>query len=120
MEPRRRGRRPLRASNNRDLVTIETNMFRRYRPGEVSAITVDARSIVMHPIPRSRTLNGFSAGFNRELSETDEEFIRTKYPRERGRPGRRGMNDADCAIVVGVARYPALGEGGWPLELRGR
>lgn len=29
------------------------------------------------------------------------------------------MNEADYAIVVGIARYPALGEGGQPLDLRG-
>jgi hypothetical protein len=29
------------------------------------------------------------------------------------------MSEADYAIVVGIARYPALGEGGQPLDLKG-
>lgn len=29
------------------------------------------------------------------------------------------MNEGDYAIVVGIARYPALGEGGQPLDLKG-
>jgi len=67
--------------NNWSLETIETNMFRKYGKREVTATTVDPQSIMMYPIPRAWTTNGFSAGFNSELSETDRQFIRTNYPR---------------------------------------
>jgi hypothetical protein len=67
--------------NNWDIATIENNMFKKYGKGEVAATTVDSNSIMMYPIPRAWTLNGFSAGFNSELSETDKQFIRTNYPR---------------------------------------
>ena len=66
--------------NNWDLATIENNMFKKYSPGEVSGTDVDAKSIMMYPIPASWTLDGFSAGFNSGLSEKDKTFIRFAYP----------------------------------------
>jgi hypothetical protein len=40
---------------------------------------VDRDSIMMYPIPASWTLDGFSADMNRELSQTDIDFIRSAY-----------------------------------------
>ncbi|MGE7413266.1 M12 family metallopeptidase [Methylobacterium tarhaniae] len=59
---------------------IENNMFNKYAPSEVSGTLVDAKSIMMYPIPKSWTLDGFSAGMNGELSEQDKTFIRFAYP----------------------------------------
>jgi serralysin len=66
--------------NNWDLETIENNMFKRYEPGEVTGTDTDPLSIMMYPIPRSWTTDGFSAGFNGELSETDKALIKKCYP----------------------------------------
>jgi serralysin len=33
----------------------------------------------MYPIPKAWTLDGFSAGFNKELSATDKKFIKENY-----------------------------------------
>jgi serralysin len=66
--------------NNWDLATISHNMFDRYSPDAVSGTEVDSQSIMMYPIPAAWTLNGFSAGFNSELSEKDKTFIRFAYP----------------------------------------
>ncbi len=66
--------------NNWDESTIENNMFRFYAPGEVLATKVDADSIMMYPIPKAWTLDGFSADLNSELSENDKVLIRTAYP----------------------------------------
>lgn len=66
--------------NNWDTATIENNMFKKYAPNEVSGTDVDARSIMMYPIPSAWTLDGFSAGFNSDLSEKDRTFIRFAYP----------------------------------------
>src|SRR3712207_4687535 len=59
--------------------TIEHNIFRRYDPAQTSSTPVDALSIMMYPIPASWTTDGFSAGFNGELSQTDKKFIRDAY-----------------------------------------
>ncbi len=59
---------------------IENNMFKHYDLDQLSATPTDSSSIMMYPIPASWTTDGFSAGFNRELSETDQAFIRDAYP----------------------------------------
>lgn len=66
--------------NNWDPGTIQNNMFDRHDVSELSATPVDGLSIMMYPIPASWTNDGFSAGFNTALSETDIGFIRTSYP----------------------------------------
>jgi serralysin len=66
--------------NNWDEATIENNMFKHYDPSQLSSTPVDSQSIMMYPIPAAWTTDGFSAGMNRELSETDKEFIRNAYP----------------------------------------
>jgi serralysin len=66
--------------NRWNLATIENNMFKKYSPSEVSGTDVDSKSIMMYPIPAAWTLDGFSAGFNSDLSEKDKTFIRFAYP----------------------------------------
>lgn len=66
--------------NNWDEVTIENNMFKHYDADELSSTPVDSQSIMMYPIPAAWTTDGFSAGMNRELSQTDKGFIRNAYP----------------------------------------
>lgn len=66
--------------NNWDEATIENNMFKRYDARSLMTTQVDGRSIMMYPIPASWTTDGFSAGFNTDLSETDKKFIRNAYP----------------------------------------
>jgi serralysin len=64
--------------NNWDLPTIENNMFRKYT--DVTATNVDSTSIMMYPIPKAWTLDGFSAGLNSRLSQDDKDLIRSVYP----------------------------------------
>jgi serralysin len=66
--------------NSWDLAKIKHNMFEKYSPGEVSGTDVDAKSIMMYPIPKAWTLDGFSANFNADLSDKDKTFIRFAYP----------------------------------------
>jgi hypothetical protein len=66
--------------NNWDLATIENNIFKKYPPGEVTATDVDSLSIMMYPIPKAWTLDGFSAGLNAGLSQQDKDLIRSVYP----------------------------------------
>ena len=66
--------------NNWDDGTIENNMFRFYDPGAVISTPVDDHSIMLYPIPRAWTTNGFSAGMNAELSQTDKDLARNTYP----------------------------------------
>lgn len=68
------------APNFWDPATIENNMFRYYPPNAVIASTVDAMSIMMYPIPKAWTIDGFSAGLNSELSANDKTLVGNVYP----------------------------------------
>jgi serralysin len=67
--------------NNWDDATIQNNMFRYYPLNQLTASAVDPLSIMMYPIPKAWTNDGFSAGFNAELSKTDKEIAKDYYPR---------------------------------------
>jgi hypothetical protein len=66
--------------NNWDAATIQHNMFDKYDPAKVTATAVDADSIMMYPIPKSWTLDGFSADLNADLSPNDKKLIHKVYP----------------------------------------
>jgi hypothetical protein len=66
--------------NNWDEATIRSNVLDHYPPEDVTATVVDPLSIMMYPIPKAWTLDGFSAGLNGELSAQDVDFIHGAYP----------------------------------------
>jgi serralysin len=65
--------------NNWDEATIHSNVLDHYNAGDLTASKVDSKSIMMYPIPAAWTLDGFSAGMNGDLSETDVTFIKGIY-----------------------------------------
>ena len=67
--------------NNWTLAQIENNMFRQFSEAETNFTALDAKSIMMYPIPAKWTTNGFSVDTNTALSDTDKKFIRRQYPR---------------------------------------
>lgn len=67
--------------NNWSPQIVDNNMFKLYEKSQVLATDLDPKSIMMYPIPRSWTLDGFSAGLNGELSDEDKDMIRSVYPR---------------------------------------
>jgi hypothetical protein len=69
----------LRASQGWPDDKIDANMFYRYDQKEIFSTDVDATSIMMYPIPRSWTKNGFTVGFNTRLSAADKALIRQAY-----------------------------------------
>jgi hypothetical protein len=58
---------------------IEFNVLQAADPAEINATAMDPKSIMMYPIPAAWTTDGFSAGFNSDLSEKDKKFIRKQY-----------------------------------------
>ncbi|HEY0083187.1 MAG TPA: hypothetical protein VGB61_10380 [Pyrinomonadaceae bacterium] len=58
---------------------IEKNLFATVDPAEAAMTALDPRSIMMYPIKKSWTLNGFSTELNATLSPTDIAFIRNMY-----------------------------------------
>jgi serralysin len=66
--------------NNWDAQTIEHNMFEQYPSNEIAGTELDWHSIMMYPIPKSWTLDGSSAGLNKDLAQMDKTFIQKQYP----------------------------------------
>lgn len=65
--------------NNWSRAVIDHNMFEPYAKKETNYTKLDAKSIMMYPIPARWTTNGFSVGLNGELSSTDKKFIHKQY-----------------------------------------
>jgi serralysin len=66
--------------NNWDDAKIDHNMFEIYRVDEVDATKVDAKSIMMYPIPKNWVTDPkFVAGLNDDLSPTDKTKIHELY-----------------------------------------
>jgi serralysin len=66
--------------NNWSLETIESNMFAKNSMSDVTATDTDPTSIMMYMIPKSWTLDGFSAGQNDDLSQKDIALVKSVYP----------------------------------------
>jgi serralysin len=65
--------------NDWSVAEIEFNVLNPASPDDVAATAMDPASIMMYPIPASWTTDGFSAGFNSDLSAGDKTFIRKQY-----------------------------------------
>jgi hypothetical protein len=59
---------------------IETNMFRAFEKKETNSTKLDPKSIMLYPIPKRWTTNGFSSVLNTKLSPGDVKFIQDVYP----------------------------------------
>lgn len=68
-------------TNGWDPARVDTNVFQAYSADLIKGTgQVDPKSIMMYPIPAALTEDGFTVGWNRELSPTDKTFIKTLYP----------------------------------------
>ena len=65
--------------NSWSVEDIEFNVLEPATRAEVAATAMDSKSIMMYPIPKSWTTDGFSTGFNSDLSEIDKKFIHKQY-----------------------------------------
>lgn len=65
-----------------DTAKTDNNMFRLYEATTTQFSTFDPSSIMLYAIPSSLTTNGYSTGWNTQLSQTDKDFIAKAYPAE--------------------------------------
>lgn len=66
--------------NNWGKDTVDLNVLQRYGKADVYFTNHDPNSIMQYPVDPALTLNGFSIGWNTELSDIDKEFIARMYP----------------------------------------
>jgi hypothetical protein len=59
---------------------VNINVFGKYPEDQCQYTSFDPKSIMMYPVPKEFTIDGFSVGWNSDLSDTDKNFIATIYP----------------------------------------
>ncbi|KAM3095075.1 hypothetical protein ACKFKG_14310 [Phormidesmis sp. 146-35] len=67
--------------NSRTKEEIDRNLFKKYSRTITQFSRFDPKSIMIYPIPKKLTTNGYEVGWNGQLSATDKAFIAKAYPR---------------------------------------
>jgi len=66
--------------NNWSKADVDNNLFSTYSKNITQFTALDPASIMMYPVPKEFTLNGFEVGMNTTFSPTDISFIGKMYP----------------------------------------
>ncbi|KAF4452084.1 metalloprotease protein [Fusarium austroafricanum] len=69
------------ATNNWTREDVERNIFDYYSFTMSRISDLDTKSIMIYPIPKSLTTNGFFTDWNNQLSDDDKKFISGVYPK---------------------------------------
>lgn len=59
---------------------VRQQVINKSRESHYRATAFDSTSIMQYPVPAELTTNGFFVGWNKNISETDKDFIRKWYP----------------------------------------
>jgi hypothetical protein len=68
--------------NSWDYQTIIWNVIKKYETDQIIGTEFDPKSIMLYPIPKEWTTNGFSSDFNTDISEKDIELLSSLYPKK--------------------------------------
>ncbi len=68
--------------NNWSRADVDHNLFEVYSRDSTQFSEFDRSSIMLYPVPEAHTIGTFSVGWNRQLSQTDKDFITSVYPAE--------------------------------------
>lgn len=60
---------------------VDDNVFKKFTQAEITNSNFDRNSIMLYPIPPEFTTDGFSVGWNTDLSPIDIAFIQSNYPK---------------------------------------
>ena len=59
---------------------VDQQVFEKYSTPTTQFTTWDKNSIMQYPIPAGLTTDGVQVGWNMDLTDTDKQFIKSKYP----------------------------------------
>lgn len=62
---------------------VDVNVLNKYDVDTIKYSQFDCDSIMLYPITKEMTLDGFSVGWNTQISDKDAEFVESLYPKER-------------------------------------
>jgi hypothetical protein len=60
---------------------VDENILHRYSTNETQFSTFDPASIMIYPIPKSWTTDGYTVNWNDDLSATDRSYVAVLYPK---------------------------------------
>ena len=59
---------------------VDQQVFEKYSTPTTQFTAWDKNSIMQYPIPAGLTTDGVQVGWNKDLTDTDKQFIKSKYP----------------------------------------
>lgn len=59
---------------------VRQQVINKAKESHYRATAFDSTSIMQYPVPAELTTNGFSVGWNKDISSTDKDFIKKWYP----------------------------------------
>lgn len=87
-----------------DKDTVDVNLFKAYDAERTNHSEFDQDSIMLYPVPNQHTVGDYEIGWNREMSQGDQEFIAKQYPSDVKSPNQ--------LVVDGEPVEEAIGEHG--------
>jgi len=88
-----------RITNGWDEAKTRHNVLARYAADKTNFSTYDSTSIMQYSVPNELTIGDFSVGWNRDLSDTDKQFISAIYPRAERQPGELAPGERVAADI---------------------
>lgn len=99
---------------------INANLFYRYKASQTQYSDFDPTSIMMYPVPKEHTVDGWSTRGGSVLSDTDKKFIALAYPKppQAKEVTRLELNAPSMAAEIGERGEEDLYEFELPLVTR--
>ncbi len=105
---------------------VDINMFQKYSKDITNFSQFDSESIMLYAIPNELTIGDFSVGWNRELSATDKEFMKTMYPFQTKTTTGLTVNGPSVDASIGkhkeedFFKFVAASSGKYTIETKGK
>jgi hypothetical protein len=87
--------------NNWTREQIDQNIFQRYSTTLTNFSAFDRNSIMLYAIPNQLTTGDYEVGWNRVLSSTDKQFMRTQYPGVTAGPVELNVDPPHTKAAIG-------------------
>jgi hypothetical protein len=87
--------------NNWTREQIDHNIFQKYSGTITNFSAFDRTSIMLYAIPNELTTGDYEVGWNRVLSLTDKQFIRTQYPGSAAGPVELNIDPPHTKAAIG-------------------
>lgn len=100
------------AQQDWDRADVDEQVLDRENAAQTQFTEFDASSIMEYPVPAALTTNGFSIGWNTQLSAADKSFVRLMYGANqiRVRHAATGYNSSIMVRVAGIYHTLRSGE----------